>query len=195
MLTYIIYWFFLYGYSSWTAWTLKMEATNFSKTLVIGTNQNIVISQKTLIFINTGVWTSDLPRKLILSLKHTYRETVCCHNGWRYWQTFSWLQYSGIWYHVSLYSSSLLTAKALPLKCSYQSTKLPDILHRWSWWQDAIIAQCQISHVCLCHHCTVPDQSHLLDTWPSVSWRASAQLLALMNILLFPPHFGVMPVR
>lgn len=34
---------------------LKMEATNSSKTLVIGTNQNIILSDKTLIFFNTGV--------------------------------------------------------------------------------------------------------------------------------------------
>lgn len=39
-------------------------------------NQNIVISQKTLIFINTGVWTSDFPRNLILSIKHTEKQSV-----------------------------------------------------------------------------------------------------------------------
>ena len=100
-LTFIIYRFVWYCYSSWTAWTLKMEATNSSKTLIIGTNQNIIISWKTLIFINTGVWTSDLPRKLILSITHMYRETICCHKDWKYWQQFSWLLYSGIWYHVS----------------------------------------------------------------------------------------------
>jgi len=32
----------------------------------------------------------------------------------------------------------------------------------------------------------VSDQSHLLDTWPFISQRAIAQLLALMHILIFP---------
>jgi hypothetical protein len=161
-LTYIIYRFVWYGYSSWTTWTLKMEATNSSKSVVVGTNQNIVISRKTLIFINTTVWTSDLPKKLILSIKHTYRETICCHNDWRYWQQFSWLLYSGIWCNVSWYSSTLQTEKALPLKCWYQSTKLHDMVHRCGWWQDAIIAWCQISHIyltlgCLFHGEPVPN--------------------------------------
>jgi len=102
-----------------------MEAANSTKTMVIDTNQNIILSQKTLIFFNTGVWTSDLPRKLILSIKHTYRETICCHNGWRYWQQFSWLLYCGIWYHVSWYSSTLLTEKALP---SSACTSVPNYM-------------------------------------------------------------------
>jgi hypothetical protein len=155
-----------------------MEATNSFKTLVIGTNQNIVISWKNVIFINTSVWTSDLPRKLIFSIN---RETLCSHNDWRYQQQFSWLLYSEICCHVSWYSSTLLTEKALPLKCWYRSTKLHDIVHRCGWWQDAIIAWCQNSHICLTLGCLL-------------SWRASAQLLAWCTSWYFW-HFGIMPVR
>jgi hypothetical protein len=31
----------------------------------------------------------------------------------------------------------------------------------------------------------VSDQSHLLDTWPLVAWRASTHLLTLIHLMIF----------